>query len=79
MTATEFYEKMNDWLLSCGISQSRRGYNAFIRISYRKYMNPDMKMISDGGKTNFKPFYKILASLRLRGKMNEYTDLIYGK
>lgn len=79
MTATEFYKKMNDLLLSYGISQSRRGYNAFIRISYRKYMNPNMKLRSDGGKTDFKSFYKIIASLRIRGKMNEYMDFINRK
>ena len=79
MTETEFTERLNTLLLSCGISQGKRGYWSFIRISYRFYKNSNMKMENEGVKTNYRLFYKLLASLRIRGKYNEYIKLLYGK
>lgn len=38
-----------------------------------------MKMENEGVKTNYRLFYKLLASLRIRGKYNEYIKLLYGK
>ena len=78
MTETEFTKQMNSFLLSSGIYQGRRGYWSFIRISYRFHKNTNMKKEKEDAKTNYRLFYKILASLRIRGKYNEYTKLLYG-
>ena len=76
MTEKDFYLEMNKRLQSWGISQSRIGYQTFIRVSYRKYKNPSMKLINDGGKTNYKPYFKILSSIINRGKYKDYSNFI---
>ena len=55
MNQTEFYLKLNDFLQRNGILRCN-GYERFIRLSYRKYVNPQMRWTKDG--TNYKPLYK---------------------
>jgi len=76
MSQTEFYLKLNDFLQKNGILRCN-GYERFIRLSYRKYVNPQMRWTKDG--TNYKPLYKLLAKIRQKGVFNEYEDLIKGK
>ena len=76
MSQTEFYVKLNDFLHRNGILRCN-GYESFIRLSYRKYINPQMRWTKEG--TNYKPLNKIWAKLRLKGIINEYEDLIKGK
>lgn len=75
MTQTDFYLKLNDFLQENGIVRCN-GYERFVRLSYRKHKNPQMKWINDG--TNYKPLYKILGKIRLRGVFNEYERLVKG-
>lgn len=80
MTKTEFYIGLNDLLKSWGIDEMRRGYNAFIRISYHKYTNPQMKMEKTRkDDLGYKSFHKILASVKARGKYPEYSKFVLGK
>lgn len=77
MEQNEFYIKMNDFLQQCGINR-RNGYETFIRLSYRKYKNPTMKIAPNHKRPIGRNFYKIIAALRGRGKYNEYFALISG-
>ena len=76
MNQTEFYLELNNFLQRNGIFRCN-GYERFIRLSYRKYINPQMRWTNDG--TNYKPIHKILAKIRLKGVFNEYENLIKGK
>ena len=76
MNETDFYKKLNDLLQKNGIARCN-GYDRFIRLSYRKYKNPQMKWPHDG--TNYKPIYKLLTKIHMRGVFKDYVDFLTTK
>lgn len=77
MTYSKFVFKMKVLLLSCGI-KDMEGVDAFIQFSYRKYVNPNNSE-TEGDKKNRHQFQRIILLITLRGKYDEYNNLINNK
>lgn len=75
MTYGEFYLELQHFMVDHGIS-GKKGTDGFIRISYRKYVNPVMKDLEYAEKRQYKSFCKILGDIRRLGIFQEYNIIL---
>lgn len=74
MTNSLFSYKMRVLLISCG-AFNMEGVNDFIQHSYNKHVNPQNKE-TDIDKMNRHLYQRIILKISMRGKYNEYNNLL---
>ena len=75
MTYAEFYLELRHFMANYGILE-KKGIDSFIRISYRKYLNPVMKDLEYAEKRQYKSFCKILGDIRRLDLFQEYNNIL---
>ena len=75
MTYGEFYLELQQFMVNHKIGE-KRGIDSFIRISYRKYVNPVMKDLDYTEQRQYKSFCRILGIIRRLGIFQEYNNIL---